>query len=129
MAEAPYLIALALIEQNGSRAMPLCGKSRGRSAPEAEDPGEDGSTLALELLLRIWQRSDEGAVRRSSGDSSLLLLELPMEVMSDQLPALKASWVRGGSTEELLERLANLTQRAWRITIAKYEPVGFVPWP
>ncbi|MEN9496220.1 MAG: hypothetical protein RLZZ137_1260, partial [Cyanobacteriota bacterium] len=27
MADAPYLIALALVEQNGARAMPLQGKS------------------------------------------------------------------------------------------------------
>lgn len=128
LAESPYLIALALIEQNGGRAMPICGKSLSAAAAEAMDPGQDGPALALDLLLRIWQRSDGGAVRRASGDSSLLL-QIAMDVMQEQLPGLKAEWLNGGSTETLLENLASRAQSAWRITIAKYESVNFVPWP
>ena len=57
MADAPYLVALALVELQGQRALPLTGKSQAAAASEAPDPGDQGRTLALELLLRLWQRS------------------------------------------------------------------------
>lgn len=129
MADAPYLVALALVEFSGKRALPLTGKSQTATAADAPDPGADGRTLALELLLRLWQRSEEGPLQRAAGDPSLLLVEIPMEVMSDQLPLLKANWLSGGETEALLTNLKGLAIRAWRITIAKYEPVSFVAWP
>ena len=129
MADAPYLVALALVEFAGKRALPLTGKSQGAAAADAVDPGDDGRTLALELLLRLWQRSDEGALQRAAGESSLLLMELPMEVMSEQLPLLKANWISGGETAALLTSLEGLAIRAWRISIAKYEPVSFIAWP
>jgi len=99
MADVPYLVALALLEQEGKRALPLNGKScsapstaegAAEGAAEAQDPGDDGRTLVLELLLRVWQRSEEGALRRAAGDSSLLLVELPLEALQESLPKLKA---------------------------------------
>lgn len=128
MAESPYLVALALAEQEGRRILPLTGKSRSVATVPA-DPGEEGRTLALELLLRLWQRSEDGPLRRPAGEASLLLVEIPMEVMSKQLPILKANWIRSGDTAAFRERLATLVNQAWRISIAKYEPVSFIPWP
>lgn len=128
MADAPYLVALALVQQEDQRLLPLTGKSCSAAAAEAADPGEEGRTLALELLLRLWQRSDGGALRRAAGDDSLLLVELPMEVMTEQVPLLKASWLSGGETAALLDGLRSYSSRGWRLTIAKYEPVTFVPW-
>lgn len=129
MADAPYLVALALVEIAGKRALPLTGKSQTASDAEASDPGDSGRTLALELLLRLWQRSDEGPLQRAAGNLSLLLLELPLDVMSEQLPLLKANWVATGNTDALLTSLQDLTIRGWRISIAKYEPVSFTSWP
>jgi hypothetical protein len=129
MADAPYLIALAMVEFSGQRALPLTGKSQSANAADAVDPGDDGRTLALELLLRLWQRSDDGPLKRAAGEASLLLVELPMEVMSEQLPLLKANWLAGGETALLLSSIENLAIRTWRITIAKYEPVSFIAWP
>jgi len=129
MADAPYLVALALVELQGQRALPLTGKSQAAAASQAPDPGDQGRTLALELLLRLWQRSDAGALQRVAGEESLLLLEIPLEVMSDQLPILKANWLAGGETATLLASLAAISLRAWRITIAKYEPISFHAWP
>lgn len=129
MAQAPYLVALALVELNGKRILPLTGKSQAEAAAEASDPGEKGRGLALELLLRLWQRSDEGPLQRAAGENSLLLVELPLEVMSDQLPLLKATWLSGGETAELLRGLQAIVLRGWRLSIAKYEPVTFHPWP
>jgi hypothetical protein len=128
MADAPYLVALALVEIAGKRALPLTGKSQPAAAADASDPGDSGHTLALELLLRLWQRSDEGALQRAAGEQSLLLLELPLDVMSEQLPLLKANWISGGETDALLGSLRNLVIRGWRISIAKYEPVSFIAW-
>jgi len=134
MADAPYLVALALLEQEGKRALPLNGKSC--SAPsttegeaEAQDPGDDGRTLVLELLLRVWQRSEEGALRRAAGDSSLLLVELPLGALQESLPKLKARWIGGGATADFHAELAALAIRGWGVAIDRYEPVRFSPWP
>jgi len=127
VADAPYLVALALVELDGKHALPLTGKSQ-REASGGE-PGEAGRTLALELLLRLWQRSDDGALRRAAAEDSLLLLEMPLAVMSERLPLIKADWIAGGTTEELLASLKQLAQRRWRIGIVKYQPATFTPWP
>ena len=129
MADAPYLVALALVEFAGKRALPLTGKSQSAEAADAVDPGNDGRTLALELLLRLWQRSEEGSLQRAAREASLLLVELPLELKSEQLPLLKANWISGGETSAFLSSLEGLAIRAWRITIAKYEPVSFIAWP
>ena len=129
MANAPYLVALALVELDGKRALPLTGKTQSAAGAEANDPGDDGRTLALELLLRLWQRSDEGPLQRAAAHNSLLLIEIPLEVMSEQLPLLKASWLASGDTAAFEASLLALVIRGWRIGIAKYEPVSFSPWP
>jgi len=128
-ADSPYLVALALVTFGGRRALPLTGKSQGDAAAEASDPGEVGRGLVLDLLLRLWQRSDEGALQRASGDSSLLLLQMPLEVMTEQLPQLKADWISGGETTALLSGLQAIALKGWRIEIAKYQPVTCIPWP
>jgi len=128
MADAPYLVALALVEQQGKRMLPLTGKSQPADAAAAADPGDDGRTLALELLLRLWQRSDEGAVGRAAGDASLLLLEMPLETMSNQLPQLKAAWLSGGGTDALQIQLRALAGRAWKVSFAKHDGVQISPW-
>jgi hypothetical protein len=129
MANAPYVVALALVELDGKRALPLTGKTQSAAGAEANDPGDDGRTLALELLLRLWQRSDEGPLQRAAADSSLLLIEIPLDVMSEQLPLLKASWLATGDTAAFEASLKALVIRGWRLGIAKYEPVSFSPWP
>jgi len=129
LAEAPYLVALALLEQEGQRALPLNGKSLPVTAAEAPDPGDDGRTLVLELLLRLWQRSEAGALRRAAGEPSLLLVELPLEALQEQLPRLKARWVGGGATADFHAELSTLAIRGWTVSIARYEPVRFTAWP
>jgi hypothetical protein len=122
-------VALALVEQDGRRSLPLCGKSQPAAAADDNDPGVNGRSLALELLLRLWQRSDDGPLRRAAAGDSLLLVELPLEVMSEHLPVLKANWIASGDTAELLRGLQRLIVRGWRIQVAKYEPVSFPSWP
>ena len=125
MADAPYLIALALLEQNGERAMPLQGKSlREPLAPDA-DPGEVGRQQALELLTRVWQRTDQGALRRAGGDQSLLLVAVPIEALQEDLPAMKARWLNSGDTAALVAELKALASGIWSLTLEPRKPLSF----
>ncbi len=129
MAAAPYLVALALIEQEGKRALPLAGRSLSAEAAAAEQPTQVAHSLALELLLRLWQRSDEGSLRRACGVESLLLVELPMECLPEDLPRLKADWLNSGDTEAFQASLQAICGRAWTMSIAKFEAVALSAWP
>nr|WP_259737453.1 hypothetical protein [Synechococcus sp. CS-1329] len=70
MADAPYLIALALLEQGEQRSMPLQRQSLPEPVPADGNPGDVGRQQALELLVRVWQRSEGGALRRAAGEHS-----------------------------------------------------------
>ena len=128
MADAPYLVALALVEQEGRRALPLTGRSLPVEAV-ATEPTTIAHALALELLLRLWQRSDEGALQRACGVESLLLVELPMDALPEALPTLKAAWLNSGDVEAFQHGLRAICGRAWTMRIAKFEPVTLTPWP
>ena len=128
MADAPYLIALALLQQNGERAMPLQGKSLRQPLEADGDPGEVGRQQALELLVRVWQRSDQGALNRAAADQSLLLVAVPIEALQEALPALKAQWLNSGDTAELLQKLHDLAAgRVWTVSQEARQPLGFRP--
>ena len=127
MASAPYLIALALLEQNGQRALPLQGRSLRESIPADGDPGADGHAQALELLVRIWQRSEESPLRRAAGGDSLLVAELPMEALLEQLPAAKAAWINSGDTEGLTQQLKALGARLWSLSLEPRAPLRYLP--
>ena len=125
MADAPYLIALALLEQDGQRAMPLQGKSLRQAIPADGDPGDEGHRQALELLVRVWQRSDDGPLGRAAAERSLLLAQVPMEALQEQLPALKACWLATGDTAVLLEQLGALGSGLWSLGLARREPLQY----
>ncbi len=124
MADTPYLVALALIEQEGRRALPLAGRSQKEVAAEGEAPDELGRALVLELLLRVWQRSDEGLLKRAAAAESLLLVELPMERLPEDLPVLKAAWLNSGDAEAFRKGLQGMSPRAWTIAVEKFQPVS-----
>ena len=128
MAENPYLVCLALIEQRGQRRLPLGGKGLKQSIPAGSDPGADGQVLALDLLLRLWQQSDDGAIQRTDGLQSLLLLELPMECFLETLPKLKQAWLRSGNTKEFIDGLRQLTSQGWTFETAKFSQPTFASW-
>ena len=127
VADTPYLIALALFDQQGRRALPLAGRSQAEVAPEGEAPQVLGHALALELLLRVWQRSDEGALQRAAGLHSLLLVELPMERLPEDLPAIKAAWLKTGDTEAFKVALQAMSSRGWTMAVEKFKPVVLNP--
>ncbi|MFM7651684.1 MAG: hypothetical protein ACKO5M_01975 [Vulcanococcus sp.] len=125
MADAPYLIALALLEQGGQRAMPLQGKSLREPLGVDGDPGEVGRQQVLELLVRVWQRSEEEALRWAAGGRSLLLAAVPIEALAEQLPALKAAWLNSGDSTALLDGQAELGSGLWAVSLEKREPLRF----
>jgi hypothetical protein len=125
MADAPYLIALALLEQNGERAMPLQGKSLREPLAADGDPGEVGRQQALELLVRVWQRSDQGALSRAAGDQSLLVVAVPIEALQEDLPALKAQWLNSGDTAALVQGLVALGAGVWSLNMEPREPLAY----
>ena len=127
MADTPYLIAMALFDQQGRRALPLAGRSQAEVAPIGEAPQLLGHALALDLLLRVWQRSDEGALQRAAGLHSLLLVELPMERLPEDLPAIKAAWLKTGDTEAFKVALQAMSSRGWTIAVEKFKPVVLNP--
>jgi hypothetical protein len=125
MADAPYLIALALLDQGGQRAMPLQGKSLREPLPPDGDPGEVGRLQALDLLVRVWQRSDQGPLSRASGDQSLLVVAVPIEALQEDLPALKAAWLNSGDTAALVQGLTELGSGVWSLTLESRQPLSY----
>ena len=125
MADAPYLIALALLEQNGQRAMPLQGTSLRDALPTDADPGEEGRSQALELLMRVWQRSEQAPLRRAAGSVSLLLAEVPMTALMEALPSFKAQWIATGDTEALLRNLQALGGGVWSLAVESRGPLHY----
>ena len=127
MADSPYLLAIALFEQNGKRAMPLGGRSLPKNAmrDDAGVPAPIASELALELLLRVWQRSDQGPLQRDAGPESLLMAEVGMEHLPEALPLLKATWLTTGDSAAFRRGLLAITSRCWSVSIAKFEPIAF----
>ena len=125
MADAPYLIALALLEQNGQRAMPLQGKSLRDALPADADPGEEGRRQVLELLVRVWQRSEQAPLRRAAGSVSLLLAAVPMTALMEALPSFKAQWIATGDTEALLRNLQALGAGVWSLALESRGPLHY----
>ncbi len=125
MSELPYLVALALIEQEGIRAMPLGGKSIRHPITKDSDPGELGQTLAKELLLRVFQRSEDGPLRRVEGDRSLLLIQVQMEAMQESIPLIKAEWIATGNGEAFLEKLEKLCDGVWSLNFTRDNGIQF----
>ena len=123
MASQDYLIALALIEQNGIRAIPLGGKEIKNNLEENENFNKLGEELILNLLLRVFQRSDEGALKRASEDKGLLIVHMHPKRMQKELPFIKSEWIRDGDTSQFLKYLGNLSKEIWTASFVKYKGV------
>ena len=127
--DAPYLLALALLEQGGRRAIPLQGRSLSSALGPDGDPGEEGRRQALELLLRVWQRSEEAPLRRAAAGHSLLLVEVPIEALQESVPALKARWIADGDLPALLAGLGSLGGGLWSLAVEPRGPLRYEPLP
>ena len=125
MASQDYLIAIALIEQNNLRAMPLGGKEIKETIEEESNFKSLGEEVILNLLLRVFQRSDEGELKRASEDKGLLLVHMHPKRMQKELPFIKSEWIRDGDTNQFLKYLGNLSKEVWSVSFVKYKGVEF----
>tara|TARA_Y100000589_G_C27101359_1_gene608206 strand:+ start:373 stop:777 length:405 start_codon:yes stop_codon:yes gene_type:complete len=125
MASQDYLIAIALIEQNNERAMPLGGKEIKVNLDEKETFNKLANDVVLNLLLRLFQRSDDGAIKRLSEEKGLLLVHMHPKRMQKELPFIKAEWIRDGDTGQFLQYLGNLSKQIWTASFIKYQGVEF----
>ena len=125
MASQNYLIAIALIEQNLVRAMPLGGKEIKDNLENKDYFKKLGEDVVLNLLLRVFQRSDDGALKRASTDHGLLLVHMHPKRMQKELPFIKSEWIRDGDTQQFLKYLSNLSKEIWTASFIKYKGLEF----
>ena len=125
MASQDYLIAIALIEQNNERAMPLGGKEVKLDIDEKENFKKLSEDVTLNLLLRLFQRSDDGPMKRISCEKGLLLVHMHPKRMQKELPFIKAEWIRDGDTNQFIQYLSNLSKQIWTASFVKYHGVEF----
>ena len=125
MASQDYLIAIALIEQNSIRAMPLGGKEIKENLEDKENFKKLGEEIILNLLLRVFQRSDEGALKRASEEKGLLLVHMHPKRMQKELPFIKSEWIRDGDTNQFIKYLSNLSREIWTTSFIKYKGIEF----
>ena len=125
MASQDYLIAIALIEQNDIRAMPLGGKEIKDNLEDADNFNKLADEVILNLLLRVFQRSDEGFLRRASQDKGLLLVHMHPKRMQKELPFIKSEWIRDGDTNQFIKYLGNLSKQIWTASFIKYKGIEF----
>ena len=121
MSDFPYLIAIALIGQKENRLMPIGGKSIKEENVDAHSPGKNYEQIALELLLRVFERTETGSIKRENGKQSILLVRLEMEMMQEKLPVLKAKWIESGNTELFLSELNKISTHIWSLEFVRYE--------
>ncbi len=125
MASQDYLIAIALIEQNSVRAMPLGGKEIKDNLDDKDIFRKLGEDVILNLLLRVFQRSAEGPLNTASEDSGLLLVHMHPKRMQKELPFIKSEWIRDGDTKQFLKYLGNLSKEVWSASFVKYKGIEF----
>lgn len=125
MNEHLYLLALALIDQEGKRFMPLGGKSISKFIDPSSSPGITGEGLTSDLLLRVFQKSESGRIRRSNGEKSLLLIQLPMELMQERIPLIKAQWIKTGDNQKLMAELQIVCNGIWSAVFNRQDGLTF----
>ena len=126
MDDFPYLIALALIEQEGKRAMPIGGKSL-KTFIDIDDATDKVVTkVALELLLRVFQRSGNNSIKRVAVDKSILIAQIPMEVMRVKLPLIKKNWIESGDNDLFVSEMNNISNGLWQVVFVRYEGIKLI---
>ena len=125
MDEQKYLIAIALVEQNNQRIMPIGGKTIPIDVSEKKFPKKESEKIILDLLLRLFKRSSEGELKILEKDTGLLVAEISIQDMQKNIPIIKANWINNGNTNELLIRLTSICSQLWNINYEKYEGMVF----
>ena len=125
MEEQKYVIAIALVEQNNKRLMPLGGKTFSGLDPLSQSSKKEVEKIILDLLLRIFQRSAECSLKMSNDRTGLLLAEISFESMHKNIPIIKSNWINSGDTNTLIEKLKSICSNLWSIKFQKHEGIIF----
>ncbi len=125
MEEQKYLIAIALAEQNKKRIMPLGGKTFSGVDSENQPPTKEAEKILLDLLLRLFKRTNEGNLKISNDETGLLLAEISFESMQNNLPEIKSDWINIGNTDDLIDKLKSISSNLWSIKYKKHEGIMF----
>jgi len=125
MEEQKYLIAIALAEQNNKRLMPIGGKTIASIISSSNPPQKESEKIILDLLLRVFNRTNEGSVKISNGDNGLLLAEISFTDMQNNIPTIKSNWINNGDTVELLNKLISSCSNLWAVQYKKHEGIIF----
>ena len=125
MEEQKYLIAIALAEQNNKRLMPIGGKTFTGVDSENQPPTKEAEKILLDLLLRLFKRTNEGNLKISNDETGLLLAEISFESMQNKLPLIKSDWINSGNTDTLIDKLKSISSNLWSIKYKKHEGIMF----
>ena len=127
MQKAYYLVVLALIRQNNRRFMPIGGKSikSDFSLDNQDDYKSSASKITTELLLRIFQKTQEGSIERGNQEQSLLLMKVEYSILQEKLPIIKSNWINNGNGSETISSLKDFSDRLWAIKHVKYEGIKY----
>ena len=125
MEEQKYLIAIALAEQNNKRLMPLGGKTFAGVDNLSQVPEKEAEKIILDLLLRLFKRTNEGNLKISNNETGLSLAELNFEDMQTSLPIFKSKWINTGNTDILINKLKSICSNLWSIQYKKHEGILF----
>ena len=125
MEEQKYIIAIALAEQNNKRLMPLGGKNFARVDNLIQSSKKEVEKIILDLLLRLFQRTNEGSLKISNNETGLLVAEISFESMHNNIPIIKSNWIKTGDTDTLVEKLKSICSNLWSVQFKKHEGVMF----
>ena len=125
MEEQKYVIAIALVEQNNKRLMPLGGKTFSGVDILSKSSKKEVDKIILDLLLRLFQRTTEGNLKISNNETGLLLAEISFESMHNNIPVIKSNWINSGDTDTLIDKLKSICSNLWSIKFKKHEGILF----
>ena len=125
MEEQKYVIAIALAEQNNKRLMPLGGKTCSGIDISSQSSKKEVEKVILDLLLRLFQRTNEGSLKISNDETGLLLAEISFESMHKNIPVIKSNWINTGDTDTLIDTLKSICSNLWNVKFEKHEGIMF----
>ncbi len=125
MEEQKYVLAIALAEQNNKRIMPIGGKTFSGFDTLNQSTRKYFEKIILDLLLRLFQRTNEGSLKISNDKTGLLIAEISFENMHKNIPVIKSNWVNSGDTDTLIEKLKSICSNIWSVQFKKHEGIIF----
>ena len=125
MEDQKYLIGIALADQNNKRLMPIGGKTFARVDASNHAPKKEAEKVILDLLLRLFKRTNEGTLKISNEKTGLLLAEISFESMQNNLPIIKSNWINDGNTDKLIDKLKTICSNLWSVQYKKHEGIIF----